>query len=185
MSWDHCVVSRKKTRISLATNTRTPGLAPLRTRSRKRDRARPSSCSAPSWARVKPVSKQRSCSHAPTTSIMSAVDQRKRKGNHSTAPPSCDMRASAAHSLGSQADVGVRRTATKSTRSRNSSGRTRRSGRRNRKSTTRPATAKSPTRARRSRVRRAGKTFTRRSVTALPSTAGMTRKGISTPRASR
>ena len=48
------------------------------------------------------------------------------------------MSASAAHSLGSQAEVGVRSTAMKSTRSWNSSGRTRRSGRRKRKRATTP-----------------------------------------------
>ncbi len=67
------------------------------------------------------------------------------------------MRALVAHSLGSQTEDGVRSTARKSTRSRNSSGRTRRSGRTNRKRATTPAAVKRPTRARRSRVRRAGK----------------------------
>ena len=88
----------------------------------------------------------------PSTTKAAAVDRRRKKGKGSKIPFRWDIRAEAAHSFGSQTEEGVRRTAMKSTRSRNSSGRTSRSGRRNRKSATIPAAAKSPMRARRSRV---------------------------------
>ena len=99
-----------------------------------------------------------------------------KNGNASNDPPSQDMRVSAAHSLGSQAEVGVRSTATKSTKFRKSSGRTRRSGLKKRNSTTTPAAANSPIKTNRSRALRAGNTFTRSKVTPVPSTAGTTRK---------
>ncbi len=140
--------------------------------------------SEPSWARVKPAWYQRPCTQAPRTKNAAAVLHSRRNGNQSKTPLSWVTSASAAHSDGSHGDVGVRSTVTKSTRSRNSSGRTRRSGRRNRKSATTPAAEKSATRASRSRVRRAGKTFTSRRVSAVPVTAGTTRKGSTVAAAS-
>ncbi len=87
------------------------------------------------------------------------------------------MIAFVAHSLGRNGDVGVRSTARKSSRLRNPSGRASRSGRMSRSRRIKPAAAPSAMIDRRSRVRRAGKTLTRMSVTALPTTAGSTNIG--------
>ncbi len=149
------------------------------------ERARLSRRSAPSWARVKPDSKKCLCSQPPITTKAAAVLHRRRNGNQSKYPFRYDMIAPAAHSLGSHTEVGVRNTATKSTRSWNSSGRIRRSGLKKRKSAITPAAAKRPTSASRSRVRRAGDTFTSIKVTALPMTAGTMRNGKSVPSASK
>ncbi len=86
MSWDHWVVSRKKTRISFATRLRVPARAPARSRSSTRERTRPSLRSAPSWARVNPAANQWAWSQAPRTTKAAAVLHRKRKGNGSKAP---------------------------------------------------------------------------------------------------
>ena len=88
--------------------------------------------------------------------------------------------ACCAHSLGSRGDVGVRSTVTKSTSDRNPSGRASRSGRTSRKSSTMPPAVSTEMTLRMSRVRRAGNTFTRISVSELPMTAGITRNGMKT-----
>ena len=89
------------------------------------------------------------------------------------------MIAFVAHSLGRNGDVGVRNTAMKSSRLRNPSGDASRSGRITRSSRIRPPAAPSATIDSRSRVRRAGNTFTSTSVTADPATAGTTSIGNS------
>ncbi len=83
----------------------------------------------------------------------------------------------AAHSLGIHDDVGARSSAMNSTSERNPSGRASLSGRTSRNSSTTPAAARIAMTLRMSRVLRAGKMFTNRSVTALPSAAGMNRNG--------
>ena len=83
----------------------------------------------------------------------------------------------AAHSLGSHGDVGPRSSEMNSTSERNPSGRASLSGRIKRKISTTPAAARTAITLRMSRVRRAGKMLTRRSVIALPMADGMKRKG--------
>ena len=87
------------------------------------------------------------------------------------------MIACVAHSLGRKGDVGVRRTVMKSSRLRKPSGRARRSGRIRRNNRTTPPAAPSAMMESRSRVRRAGKMFTRTSVIAVPTTAGRSSSG--------
>ncbi|OGU09070.1 MAG: hypothetical protein A2W29_03000 [Gemmatimonadetes bacterium RBG_16_66_8] len=95
------------------------------------------------------------------------------------------MITSVAHSLGRSGEVGVRRTVMKSSRLLNPSGRASCSGRISRNSKTTPPAAPIATTDNKSRVRRAGNTFTSTSVTALPVTAGITRIGMSAATASR
>ncbi len=83
----------------------------------------------------------------------------------------------AAHSLGIHDEVGVRNSEMNSTSERNPSGRANLSGLTRRKTSTTPAAARTAITLRMSRVRRAGKMLTNRSVTAVPIAAGMIRKG--------
>jgi hypothetical protein len=93
------------------------------------------------------------------------------------------MMARVAHSLGRNGEVGARSTVMKSSRFRKPSGRASCSGRMMRNSRMTPPAAPSAMMESRSRVRRAGNTFTRSSVNADPRTAGRTRSGSSTANA--
>ena len=82
------------------------------------------------------------------------------------------MIACEAHSLGRKGDVGPRSRITKSSKFLNPSGRASCSGRINRNRRMTPPAAPNAMIDSKSRVRRAGKMFTRISVTAEPRTAG-------------
>ena len=93
--------------------------------------------------------------------------------------PSHPVGPSAAHWLGSSGEVGACSTVRKSTRLRNPSGRASCSGRARRSARTNAAAASTAMIVSRSRMRRAGKTFTRIVVVAAPIAAGTTRSGSS------
>ncbi len=122
---------------------------------------------------------------APSTTNAAAVDQSSTSGKGSHGPTRNPMRLSVAHSLGRYGDVGVWSSVMKSSRLRNPSGRASRSGRMIRNSSTTPPAAPIAITERRSRVRRAGKTFTRIRVMLLPTTAGSANRGTTTAAAKR
>ena len=173
ISWLHWVVSRKKSLMSLSTNSRLATGSGLSSEPTVHRHSAPrTNRSAPSCALVKPVANSPRCSSAPNVTNAAAVVHRSSSGSGSTDPRRKLMIDLVAHSLGRNGEVGVRSTVMKSSRLRNPSGRANCSGRIRRKTRITPPAAPSAMIDNRSRVRRAGKTLTRISVTAAPMTAG-------------
>ena len=170
ISCDHCVVSRKKTRISFMISSRfsTPsGRSTRMMKPREDPAARPALRALLRLAEAGRVER--------------AVEQRAEHDERGRGrpehvdgepvgllAPSSPITLRCTHSDGRSGDVGVRSTATKSTSDLNFSGLASCSGRTSRNSSTMPAAAATATTLRMSRVRRAGKTFTSTSVIALP-----------------
>src|ERR1044071_6913949 len=170
ISWLHCVVSRKNSLMSLSTNSRrATGSQPSSDPTVQRQIPPRMNRSAPSCALVKPCAYSARWSSAPIVTNAAAVLHKRSRGSGSSSPCRKPMTACDAHSLGKNGDVGPRSRMTKSSRLRNPSGRASCSGRISRKSKITPPAAPSAMMDKRSRVRRAGKTFTRINVTAEPS----------------
>ena len=122
----------------------------------------------------------RQCSTAPSVTNAAAVVHSSSKGRGSGTPRRKFITALVAHSLGRNGDVGVRSTVRKSSRLRKPSGRASCSGRISRNRRITPPAAPMAMIESRSRVRRAGNTFTRTSVVAEPTTAGKVNNGTIT-----